>query len=585
MEGLGSMKRIFPFLTPYKIAIIIALLLMLMELTVELIQPLIIAHIIDEGILQRDLSVVMTWGGVLIGCSLLAFAAGVTNSFYSSHVSQSFGFDVRKTLYDKVQAFSFTNFSKFATSSLITRLTNDVTMLQNTVFMSLRIMMRAPLLVIGGVIMAFLVNSALALVLVISVPVLIFFLLFIMGRAGRLFKRVQERVDHVNNVMQENLVGIRLIKAFLRARHEMNRFRDSSEVLMNKTVHALRLIEVTMPIILLLMNASILVILWYGSMEVSSNRASVGDVVAVVNYATRMTGALSIVTMIIMVFSRAKASGSRISEVLETEIDLVDQEASEKYTIKHGAITFDEVTFRYPNNHIEILKNLSFSIKAGERVSILGATGSGKSTLFQLIPRLYDIHSGEIRIDHQDITSFKVEQLRQQIGFVPQEAMLFTGSVEENIAWGDQDASLDEIQEAAKRAQIHDTIMKLPKQYDTVLGQKGVNLSGGQKQRLSIARALVRKPAILLMDDSTSALDMKTEAKLLDAMTDLSCTTVMITQKISTTMASDKILLLDDGELLAQGSHEQLLKTSPLYLQIVESQIGKEALTLVQKGN
>ncbi|KIL47080.1 ABC transporter ATP-binding protein [Jeotgalibacillus campisalis] len=579
------MKRIFPFLTPYRIAIIIALSLMLMELVVELIQPLLIARIIDDGILEQDVSVVILWGSVLIGCSLLAFAAGVTNSFYSSHVSQSFGFDVREALYDKVQSFSFTNFSKTPTSSLITRLTNDVTMLQNTVFMSLRIMMRAPLLVIGSVIMALFVNWRLALILVVAVPVLVAFLLFIMRRAGGLFKLVQERVDHVNNVMQENLAGIRLIKAFLRAQHEIKRFKQSSEVLMENTVKALRLVEVTMPIILLVMNAGILVILWYGSVEVTTNRASVGDVVAVVNYATRMTGALSIVTMIIMVFSRAKASSNRIGEVLETEVDLMDKEASETHVIQNGSIEFDNVTFVYPETTVEVLRSLSFSIEGGKRVSIVGATGSGKSTLFQLIPRLYDLTGGEIRIDKKDITSFKLENLRQQIGFVPQEAMLFTGTVRDNIAWGDQDASFEEIQEACKRAQIHDTIINLPKQYDTQLGQKGVNLSGGQKQRLSIARALVRKPAILLMDDSTSALDMKTESDLLESLNDLSCTTIMITQKISTTMASDLILLLDEGELLAMGTHKELLKRSPLYMKIVESQIGKEALTLAQRSH
>ncbi|MDG5473255.1 ABC transporter ATP-binding protein [Jeotgalibacillus sp. ET6] len=578
------MKRIFPFLTPYRIAIVIALSLMLMELAVELIQPLLIARIIDDGILEQDVSVIILWGGVLIGCSFLAFAAGVTNSFYSSHVSQSFGFDVREALYDKVQSFSFTNFSKTPTSSLITRLTNDVTMLQNTVFMSLRIMMRAPLLVIGSVIMALLVNWRLALVLVVAVPVLVVFLLFIMRRAGGLFKLVQERVDHVNNVMQENLAGIRLIKAFLRAQHEMKRFRQSSEVLMENTVKALRLVEVTMPIILLVMNAGIIVILWYGSVEVSTNRASVGDVVAVVNYATRMTGALSIVTMIIMVFSRAKASGSRIGEVLETEVDLLDKESSEEHAMKEGDIEFENVTFMYPETSEKVLRDLSFRIEGGKRVSIVGATGSGKSTLFQLIPRLYDLTGGKILIDNRDLTSYRLENLRQQIGFVPQEAMLFTGTVRENIAWGDQEASFEAIQEAAKRAQIHDTIINLPKQYDTQLGQKGVNLSGGQKQRLSIARALVRKPAILLMDDSTSALDMKTEADLLESLNDLSCTTIMITQKISTTMASDHILLLDEGELLAQGTHEDLLKRSPLYLKIVESQIGKEALTLAQRS-
>ncbi|KIL48242.1 ABC transporter ATP-binding protein [Jeotgalibacillus soli] len=579
------MRRILSFLTPYRLAIIIALFLMLIELTVELIQPLLIAHIIDEGILKEDLSVVLLWGGVLIGCSFIAFFSGVVNSFYSSHVSQSFGFDVRKSLYDKVQAFSFTNFSQFPTSSLITRLTNDVTMLQNTVFMSLRIMMRAPLLVIGSVIMAFFVSPGLALVLVIAVPLLVLFLVLIMRKAGALFKAVQRRVDHVNNVMQENLAGIRLIRAFLRENHEVTRFKQSSGALMEKTVSAFRLVEVTMPIILLLMNASILFILWFGSVEVSAGQASVGDVVAVVNYATRMTGALSIVTMIIMVFSRAKASGERVSEVLGSEIDVIDKELSEEHTISEGSISFQNVTFTYPGTEVEIIKKLSFHVNPGERVSILGATGSGKSTLFQLIPRLYDIDQGKILIDGWENSFIKLEHLRKQIGFVPQEAMLFTGTVRDNIMWGNEHATLDEIKEAAARAQIHEAIMKLPKQYDTVVGQKGVNLSGGQKQRLSIARALVRKPVILLMDDSTSALDMKTEARLLDELSQFSCTTLMITQKISTTMASDQVLLLDDGEIIAQGSHQSLLKSSKLYQQIVESQVGKEALTLVERGH
>ncbi|MDZ5713439.1 ABC transporter ATP-binding protein [Jeotgalibacillus haloalkalitolerans] len=572
------MTKITSFLTPYKIAIIIALFLMLTELAVELVQPLIISYIIDQGILQNDLSAVIMWGAVLIGCSIAAFAAGVTNSFYSSHVSQSFGFDIREALYKKVQDFSFSNFSVFPTSSLITRLTNDVTMLQNTVFMSLRIMMRAPLLVIGSVIMALLVNPMLALVLVISVPVLILFLVVIMSKAGNLFKSVQERLDHVNNVMQENLIGIRLIKAFLRGKHEMKRFRQSSEQLMDKTVSALRLIEVTMPVILLLMNISILVILWYGSVEVNTGGASVGEVVAIVNYATRMTGALSIVTMIIMVFSRAKASSARIGDVLNTDIDLYDQASSKNFTIKKGEVSFEHVSFTYPETSMKVLDDLSFTIKAGERVSVLGGTGSGKSTIFQLIPRLYDVNEGTVRIDGQPISDMTLKNLRNQIGFVPQEAMLFTGTIQENIKWGNEHATFEEVQEAARQAQIHDTIMSLPKQYDTILGQKGVNLSGGQKQRLSIARALVKKPVILLLDDSTSALDMKTEARLLKALEDLKCTTIMITQKISTTMASDRILLIEDGKLLESGHHDELVKTSGLYRKIVESQAGKEAL-------
>ncbi|TFE01177.1 ABC transporter ATP-binding protein [Jeotgalibacillus sp. R-1-5s-1] len=570
------MTKITSFLTPYRIAIIIALSLMLTELAVELVQPLLISYIIDQGIQQNDLGAVMFWGGILVACSLAAFAAGVTNSFYSSHVSQSFGFDIREALYKKVQAFSFSNFSVFPTSSLITRLTNDVTMLQNTVFMSLRIMMRAPLLVIGSVIMALLVNPFLALVLVISVPVLVLFLIVVMSKAGNLFKSVQARLDHVNNVMQENLIGIRLIKAFLRGKHEIKRFRQSSEQLMEKTVSALRLIEVTMPVILLLMNLSILVILWYGSIEVQTNGATVGEVVAIVNYATRMTGALSIVTMIIMVFSRAKASSERITEVLNTDIDLADHETSHSFAIKNGKIEFRNVDFVYPETSVKVLDQLSFKVNPGERISILGGTGSGKSTIFQLIPRLYDVTGGEIRIDDQPIFDITLKDLRSQIGFVPQEAMLFTGTIAENIRWGNEHATFEEVQEAAKRAQIHETIMGLPKQYDTVLGQKGVNLSGGQKQRLSIARALVKKPVILLLDDSTSALDMKTEAKLLEALAEYNCTTIMITQKISTTIASDRILLIDDGRLIAEGSHEELLETSDLYQKIVQSQIGTE---------
>ncbi|WP_227396896.1 ABC transporter ATP-binding protein [Jeotgalibacillus aurantiacus] len=578
------MTKITSFLTPYRIAIIIALSLMLTELAVELVQPLLISYIIDQGIQQNDLGSVMFWGGILVACSLAAFAAGVTNSFYSSHVSQSFGFDIREALYKKVQAFSFSNFSVFPTSSLITRLTNDVTMLQNTVFMSLRIMMRAPLLVIGSVIMALLVNPFLALVLVISVPVLVLFLIVVMSKAGSLFKSVQARLDHVNNVMQENLIGMRLIKAFLRGKHEIKRFRQSSEQLMEKTVSALRLIEVTMPVILLLMNLSILVILWYGSIEVQTNGATVGEVVAIVNYATRMTGALSIVTMIIMVFSRAKASSERITEVLNTDIDLADHEASHSFVIKNGKIEFRNVDFVYPETSVKVLDQLSFKVNPGERISVLGGTGSGKSTIFQLIPRLYDVSGGEIRIDDQPIYDITLKDLRSQIGFVPQEAMLFTGTIAENIRWGNEHATLEEVQEAAKRAQIHDTIMGLPKQYETILGQKGVNLSGGQKQRLSIARALVKKPVILLLDDSTSALDMKTEAKLLEALEEYNCTTIMITQKISTTIASDRILLIDDGKLIAEGSHQELLKTSELYQKIVQSQTGTEVGS-VAKGN
>ncbi|WP_096439271.1 ABC transporter ATP-binding protein [Alteribacter populi] len=570
------MRKLFPFLRPYRLPIAVALTLTLVELAVELLHPYFMSRIIDDGIMQGDLSTVIYWGAIMIAFSLIAFAAGITNSFYAAHTSQSTGYDLRSKLFQKIQAFSFSNFSKFPTSSLITRMTNDVTQLQNTLFMSLRIMLRAPLLVIGSVVMAFVVNPTLALILVIAVPLLLAFLLFIMKRAGRLFKAVQKRVDNVNGVVQENLAGMRLIKAFTRRHHEDERFTNASGDLKDRTVSALRTVEITMPIILLIMNLSIMAILWFGSFQVNTGGATVGEVVAIVNYTTRMSGAMTVFSMIIMIFSRAKASAQRVSEVLETDIDLVDTDhADPDKKIQDGKIAFDRVSFQYPGTSASVIKELSFEVKPGEKVAILGATGSGKSSLFQLIPRLYDVSDGSVYIDGADIRNMTLERLRKQIGFVPQEAMLFTGSIKNNIMWGKEDASMGEVISAAKSAQIHETIESLPDRYDTLLGQKGVNLSGGQKQRLSIARALVRKPRILLLDDSTSALDMKTEARLLDALDTYKCTTLLITQKMSTTMNADKVLLLEDGELIAEGSHEKLLEHSSLYQKIYASQLGE----------
>ena len=572
------MLKMLSFLKPYRIAVAIALFLMLVELFVELFHPLLMAKIIDDGIMQGDMSVVMYWGGIMVGLSFVAFAAGIINSFFAAHVSQSFGFDVRNALYKKIQSFSFSNFNFFPTSSLITRMTNDVTQIQNTVFMSLRIMMRAPLIIIGGVIMALIVNVQLAFFLVITVPILFLFLFWVFRKGSVLFKSVQEKLDAVNNVMRENLAGIRLVRAFIRKNHEVKRFTKSSANLQNDTVKALRLMEITMPILLLLMNLTILAVLWFGNIGVQNDQARVGEIVAIINYTTRITGALSIFSFIIMAFSRAKASSNRIVDVLDENIDIVDAEKTDETTsgLKDMTITFDDVSFTYPGSETPILENISFQAKNGETVAVLGATGSGKTSLFQLLPRLYEADEGTIKIGKHDIQKLKLDTLRRLIGYVPQESLLFTGSVKENVAWGKEDATMEEIVEATKAAQIHETIAKLPNGYDTKLGQKGVNLSGGQKQRLSIARALVRKPKILMLDDSTSALDLKTEGKLLTALKGYRCTTLIITQKVTTAMEADQILLLDDGQLIAKGNHESLMKDSSLYQKIVESQFGEE---------
>jgi ATP-binding cassette, subfamily B, multidrug efflux pump len=567
---------VISFLKPYRWAMGIAWTLMLVELAVELLNPLFMAKIIDQGIMKENLDVVLLWGGIMVGMSFLSFISGVTNSFFAAHTSQGFGFDVRESLYKKIQSFSFASFNKLPTSSLITRMTNDVRQLQNTIFMSLRIMLRAPLLVIGATIMALIVDVKLALVLVIVIPFLWIFLLWVLKRGWSLFEKVQKRLDRVNEVMKENLSGIRLIKAYTRGDYEEKRFHGANEDLKNKTVGALRFMEIIMPLLMLVMNLAILIVLWFGSIEVNTGGAEVGEVVAIVTYATRISSVFSIFSFIITSFSRARASADRVEEVLNTEVDLRDGDEAELGNIvTRGEITFDKVSFRYPETRGQVLQDISFQVKAGETVSVLGATGSGKSTLFQLIPRLYDTTEGEIKIDGHSLRSITLENLRKGIGYVPQEAVLFSGSVRENLLWGKEEASEEDIIQAAKDAQIHDTIEDLKDGYDTTLGQKGVNLSGGQKQRLSIARALIRRPKILLLDDSTSALDLKTEAKLLEAIKKYECTTIIITQKISTAMESDTILLLEDGVMIGNGSHETLLNESPLYQRIYQSQFGE----------
>ncbi|MGB2993119.1 MAG: ABC transporter ATP-binding protein [Paenisporosarcina sp.] len=571
------MRTVFSYVKPYKWPIAIALVLMLIELSVELIQPLIIAKIIDDGIMKEDVSVIWTWGGVMMLMAILAFLSGATNSFFASHASQSFGFDVRTALFKQVQQFTVATFTKFPTAGLITRLTSDVTMVQNVLFMSLRIMLRAPLLVIGSVIMAFIVNAYLAMFLVIGAPFLIFFLYFMVKKGVSYFALVQVRLDRVNRVLQENLQAVRLVKAYLRGKFESSRFEKVSNLLKMDTVKALRVMEIILPLLLFVMNISLLAVLWFGASEIKSNNAQIGELVAIVNYALRMTGAFSMFAFIIMAFARAKASAERMEEVLLVNKGLErDENTGKMHEAAEGEISFHNVTFSYPNSSEPVLKHISFNIKSGEKLAIMGATGAGKSTLLQLIPRFFEASSGSVKVDGKDVNKWSLDQLRQAIGLVPQQSLLFTGSIYQNLAWGKVEASTEELQHAAKQAQIHTSIEQFAKGYDTRVGQKGVNLSGGQKQRLSIARALVRKPEILLLDDSTSALDVKTEAALWEALDKEEATMVVVTQKIRTAKGADRVLLLDNGEIAAYGSHEELLETSELYRQIAESQQEQE---------
>lgn len=569
-------KRVLAFLKPYKLPVIIAYTLTFIELIIELLLPLFLGLMINEGVIHKDIDNIIMWGSIMLGLTLFSFLCGIINSFYASHASNRFAYDIREKLFDKILSFSLSQLQRFPTSGLVTRFTNDVRQVQNTIYMALRIMTRAPMLVIGGVIMSFIVNAKLAAIFLITVPLLVLFMFWVLKKASNYFHQVQNSVDDVNQLLQENLSGIRLIRAFVRSKFEIKRFTKSNINLADTTRFTFRFIESTTPILLFVMNLSLITVIWFGNKQIMLGATSVGDVVTIGNYALRISMAISMFSFIIMAFSRAKASSDRISEVLAMDEHKLRAEIKDAIHIEEGKIEFKNISFTYPTASQEVLKDINFTIKPKEQVAILGATGSGKTTLFQLIPRLYETKKGEILIDNQSIKDYSIDDLRAQIGYVPQNPLLFSGTVTENLIWGKRDATEEEMIQAAKDAQIHETIMNLPKKYDTIISQKGINLSGGQKQRISVARALIRRPKILMLDDSTSALDLETESLLLDAIERDNCTTLIITQKIATAMRADRIMLIDKGKILAFGTHQELMDESKLYYEIVASQFGKE---------
>jgi len=572
-------RTIMTFLKPYKIHIVIAYALTFVELVADLLFPLFLGIIINNGILEQNTDVIMMWGTIMIMITAITFISGIINSFYSSHISVRFAYTLREQLFSHIQQFTFSQLAKFPSSALVTRFTNDVRQVQNTIFMALRIMARAPFMVLGSVIMALIINVKIASIFLITVPLLLIFLYFVLVKGSAMFKRVQHRVDQVNQMIQENVAGMRTIRSFVRSRFENNRFMKANKALASNSATAFRFIEASMPVLLFGMNIGLLFILWFGHSQVMAGSTSVGDVVAIINYALRTVMAISLFTFIALAFSRAKASIERIDLVFnepvdQNEGDFSNETASElerPITI-NGAIEFQNVSYQYDHAEKETLQHISFAVKPQEKLAVIGATGSGKTTLFQLIPRLYEATNGTILIDEKPIHSYAVKQLRHHIGYVPQNPLLFTGTIRDNLTFGKHDATEAEIIQAAKDAQIHETIMQFPKQYDTLVGQRGITLSGGQQQRISIARALIRKPKILLLDDSTSALDLQTEARLLRAIDQYECTILIITQKISTAKRSDRIMLIDSGKTVAIGTHEDLLKEAPLYRRIVTSQ-------------
>ncbi|MCP8969332.1 ABC transporter ATP-binding protein [Ectobacillus ponti] len=556
----------------------IALLFLTFEALCDLLQPTIMAHIIDVGIANQDMGYVLRMGGLMLGITALGATAASTRNIVSSRVSQHFGADLRLDLFQKVQSLSFTSIDKLDRASLVTRLTNDVTQVQMFVNGLMRIFVKAPLLCLGGLIMAARLNAHLGLVLAVVVPVVALLIVLNMKLGFPLFAKVQQALDRVNGVMREYLSGVRVVKAFNRFDYEVEKFQRTNADLQAVSVSAARMMAIFSPAIMLVVNLGIVIVLWIGGSRVDSGQMQVGEIVAFINYMTQILFSLMMISMVFTMFVRAKASAERIGEVFR-EPAPADAEMA-PLPAGQGRIDFRDVSFSYEGTSAPVLKHISFTCLPGETLAIIGSTGSGKSSLVHLLPRFYEVDSGSIQIDGVDIRQMNAGQLRQKIAIVPQKATLFTGTVTENIRWGKEDAAAEEVEQAARIAQAHDFIAALPEQYNARIGQGGVNFSGGQKQRLSIARALVRKPEILILDDSTSAVDVATEANMRQSLKEYAegLTCILIAQRITSVMDADRILVLDRGEIAGIGTHEELLASCSVYQEICRSQFGQEVL-------
>ncbi|MFC1466834.1 MAG: ABC transporter ATP-binding protein [Candidatus Brachytrichaceae bacterium NZ_4S206] len=569
--------RLARFLRPYWVWATLAPLLMVLEVAMDLTQPRLIAHIVDAGIAQGDLRVVVMTGSLQVVAALAGLGFGTGCAVFAIRAGQAFGADLRSALFRKVQALSFGNLDRLETGGLITRLTNDVTQVTELVMMLLRVMVRVPMLMVGGLILAIITSPQLSLIFVALFPVVIVALVVIINRTFPLFGEVQRQLDALNTVMQENLAGVRVVKAFARRQHERERFGQTNDALMERSIAAVRIGAVTMPLMMLMLNAGVIAALWFGGVRVQAGSLQVGQLIAFINYLTMSLMALIQASMLVVRVARAAASAERINEVLDSVPEIADAPDALTEFAPHGRLAFEDVSFSYAKDGRDaVLKGVSFTVEPGQTLAVLGATGAGKSSLVNLIPRFYDVTGGRVTLDGVDVRRVSQASLRKAIAVTLQESVLFSGTIRDNIRYGRPDASDEEVIAAAKMAQAHEFISHLPDGYDAIVGQRGVNLSGGQKQRIAIARALLMKPVVLVLDDSTSAVDTATEAKIqaaLDAWPNAP-TRVVVAQRIGSVMNADHILVLDNGRIVAQGSHDQLLATSPIYREIYQSQMG-----------
>ena len=576
------MKRYYKYVKPYLPYFILGPILMIVEVIGEIILPKLMANILNIGVANHDVSYILKTGGVMIGICAVMLIGGVGGAYFGIKASVNFATDLRKDLFAKIQQFSFANIDDFSTGSLVTRMTNDVTQMQNMIMMSLRMMMRSPSMLIGAIVMAFVMNAKLALILLVVLPIMTVVILIVIKITFPRFDNMQKKLDALNSRVQESLTNIRVIKSFVRGDYEEGKFGESNKDLKDASMNAFKVIIVNMPLMMFAMNFTTLAVVWFGGNQILDGLMLPGDLTAFITYIVQVLMSLMMLAMVLLQVSRGIASAKRILEVLDTEIDITDDLAKEKdKKVNTGEIEFRDASFSYYKNNVEsVLDHINLKIKSGQTVGIIGSTGCGKTTLVQLISRLYDVDEGEVLVDGVNVKDYSLRNLREGVGMVLQKNVLFSGSILKNLQWGDQDATEEEIQQAADQAQAHQFIEGFTDGYETELGRGGVNVSGGQKQRLCIARAILKQPKILILDDSTSAVDTMTEAKIREAFqTTLKSTTkLIIAQRISSVIDADQIVVMNEGKIVGLGLHNDLLENCETYQEIYYSQIEKEVI-------
>ena len=574
------MIRLLRFMKPYRLTLVLVIILAFAQSMANLYLPNLMADIVDTGIVKQDIGYIWREGGLMLLVTLGGTIAAIAGSFFSSRVATGFGKIIRRALFTHVEKFSLHEFDSVSTASLITRTTNDTTQVQQVYVIILGMMITAPMMLIGGIIMAVGEDRGLSWILVVIIPVLVGVIALLMSRAIPLFQSMQKKLDRLNLVLDEGLTGVRVIRAFDRVKHEEQRFDEANADLTDVAIRVNRLIASLMPIMMFVVNVSSVAILWFGAIRINNGDMEVGALIAFLQYAMQILFALLMVSMMFIMIPRSAASADRINEVLASKPEIKDAEQVKQAEGQRGYVEFQDVTFSYPGAEEPALSHITFKAAPGEVTAIIGGTGAGKSTLISLIPRFYDIDSGHILVDGVDISEMSQEYLRSKIGFVPQKAVLFSGSIRDNIRYGKEDASEEEIRHAAEVAQASEFISGMKDGFDSVIAQGGTNVSGGQKQRLSIARALVRRPEIYIFDDSFSALDFKTDAKLRAALKkEISeATVIIVAQRVGTVMDADRIIVLDEGRVAGMGTHKELMTTCEVYREIVSSQLSEEEI-------